>query len=122
MSHVALDPSATVAADAVNLLVDRVGQSRPGAQAGGRQVSARVTTTARSALLTCGSAGVTLEPADPAASGDHADGGAALRLPAGALIRLVYGTRPRSPPPVEATQVNLDDLRQIFPDSDRQRY
>jgi uncharacterized protein (TIGR03083 family) len=115
---VALDPSATIAADAVNLLVDRVGQlaARSG-KPGGRQLSARVTTTApeRSFDLQVGE-GVTLEAADPAASGDHADGGAALRLPAEALIRLVYGRLdPAHTPPVEATEVDLDDLRQIFP-------
>jgi hypothetical protein len=60
--------------------------------------------------------GVTLEPADPPVSDDQAGGGPALRLPAEALIRLVYGRLdPAHTPPVEATEVDLDDLRQVFP-------
>ncbi len=39
-----------------------------------------------------------------------------LRLPAEALVRLVYGRLgPHHTPPVEADGVDLDELRQLFP-------
>ncbi len=51
-----------------------------------------------------------LEPAEADGSLPH------LRLPAEALVRLVYGRLdPAHPPPVETSQVDLDELRQIFP-------
>ena len=119
---VALDPAARLAADAVNLLVDTIGQvaARAG-KPGGRQLTASVVTTApaRSLTLAVGD-GVTLEPAPPAQP--VATGGAAaadeakVRLPAEALIRLVYGRLdPAHTPPVEAAGVDVDELRAIFP-------
>jgi len=42
-------------------------------------------------------------------------GGAELRLPAEALIRLIYGRLDEAhTPPAETAGVELDDLRQIF--------
>ena len=39
-----------------------------------------------------------------------------LRLPAEALIRLIYGRLdPAHTPPAEAREVDLDELRQMFP-------
>jgi len=118
---VALDPSATVAADAVSLIVDSLGPlvARAG-KPGGRHLTMRLVTTGpeRSFTLAVGD-GVTLEPAGPVDPGDAADPGdglPALRLPAEALVRLVYGRMdPAHTPDVQATRVDLDDLRQIFP-------
>ena len=127
---VARDPAATVAADAVSLLVDSIGDlaARTG-KPDGKDLTALVVTTGpdRSFMLAVGES-VTLEPAgpagpaDPAASADPAGTAdpagelPALRLPAEALIRLVYGRLdPAHTPDVDATGVDLDDLRQIFP-------
>jgi uncharacterized protein (TIGR03083 family) len=114
---VALDPDATVAADAVGLLIDALGQvaARAGKPAG-RQLTASVVTTApdRSFTLDVGEA-VSLEPAGPTAAGEE-PGQARLRLPAEALLRLVYGRLdPAHTPPVEVAGVDLDELREIFP-------
>lgn len=112
---VALDPAATIAAGAVNLLVDTLGQIAAwSGKAGGRTLTVAVTTTGpdRSFLLTAGDA-VALEPAGR----DGAPGGAAaLALPAEALIRLVYGRLdPAHTPAVHADGISFDDLRPIFP-------
>jgi hypothetical protein len=56
---------------------------------------------------------VTLTPADGDAPPEP--GLAELRLPAEALIRLVYGRLDEAhTPPAETAGVELDDLRQIF--------
>ena len=124
---VARDPAATVAADAVSLLVDSIGDlaARTG-KPDGKELTALVVTTGpdRSFMLAVGES-VRLEPAGPAGpagsaypagTADPADELRALRLPAEALIRLVYGRLdPAHTPDVDATGVDLDDLRQIFP-------
>jgi uncharacterized protein (TIGR03083 family) len=109
---VALDPSATVAPDAVNLLLDTLGQfagwvGKPD----GRQRTLRIRTTdpERHFVLQTGT-DVTLTAAD------GKDGPPDLRLPAEAFIRLVYGRLdPAHTPPVENGGADLGELRQLFP-------
>ncbi len=109
---VALDPAATVAPDAVTLLIDTLGQlvARVGKPDGvQRRVHVSTTDPERDFILQTGES-VTLTPAD----GEQ--GPPELRLPAEALIRLAYGRLdPAHTPPVEASGVDLDDLRAIFP-------
>lgn len=110
---VALDPTATVAPDAVSLLVDsldllvpRVG--RPDGSA--RSVAVVTSDPERHFLLAVGD-GVELADAEQArpAAGE-------LRLPAEALVRLVYGRLdPDHVPDVGAEGVTVDELRGIFP-------
>jgi uncharacterized protein (TIGR03083 family) len=109
---VALDPAAIVAADAVSLLIDALGlvAGRSGKPTG-RPLTVHVTTTSPDREFTIeASDSVRLEP------GRAASGPPSLRLPAEALIRLVYGRLdPAHTPAVEASEVDLDELRQIFP-------
>jgi uncharacterized protein (TIGR03083 family) len=108
----ALDPAARLAPDAVDLLVDTLGQlaARSG-KPDGVKLRLHVTTAspARRFILESGEA-VTLEPA-------HDDEPLPeLRLPAEALVRLAYGRlEPAHTPPVETEGVDLDELRRIFP-------
>jgi len=109
---VALDSSATVAPEAVGLLVDMVGQlaARSG-KPDGKQRRIRVSTTdpERHFVLETSEA-VSLTESD------GEEGLPELRLPAEALVRLVYGRLgPHHTPPVEADGVDLDELRQLFP-------
>jgi uncharacterized protein (TIGR03083 family) len=112
---VALDPSATVAPDAVGLLIDTVGQlAARTAEPDGKQRRLLVSTTdpERHFILETGDA-VSLTEAD---GSDASDGLPELRLPAEAFVRLVYGRLgPHHTPPVQADGVDLDDLRSIFP-------
>jgi uncharacterized protein (TIGR03083 family) len=109
---VALDPSATVAPDAVGLLIDTLGQLAAWtAKPDGKQRRLQVSTSGpeRHFVLETGEA-VSL------AESDGEQGLPELRLPAEAFIRLVYGRLgPHHTPPVEADGVDLDELRQIFP-------
>ncbi len=109
---VALDPAATVAPDAVALLVDTVGQLAAWAgKPDGKQRTLRVATTdpERRFILETGEA-VTLTPSDDEAAP------AGLRLPAEAFVRLVYGRMDEAhTPPLEGTGVDLGELRQLFP-------
>jgi uncharacterized protein (TIGR03083 family) len=109
---VALDPAARVAPDAVGLLIDTLGPlaARSG-KPDGAKLRLRVSTTdpERQFTLESGET-VTLEPA----AGDEPL--PELRLPAEALLRLAYGRLdPGHTPPVEAREVDLDQLRRIFP-------
>jgi uncharacterized protein (TIGR03083 family) len=110
---VALDPSATVAPDAVALLVDMLSQFvARAAKPDGKRRKVRVATTdpeRRFTLETAGEA-VTLT----ASPGD--EGRPELRLPAEAFVRLLYGRLdPDHTPPVESDGVDLDELRRLFP-------
>ena len=109
---VALDPAATVAPDAVALLIDTLGQLvARAAKPDGVERRLRVTTTdpERTFILQTGES-VTLTPAD------GEEGLPELRLPAEALIRLAYGRLdPAHTPPVQTSGVDLDDLRAMFP-------
>jgi uncharacterized protein (TIGR03083 family) len=112
---VALDPAATLAPDAVALLIDMVDQvAGRSAKPDGQQRTVRVSTSdpERQFILATGDE-VTLTPVDGDAAPEP--GGAELRLPAEALIRLVYGRLDEAhTPPTETAGVELDDLRQIF--------
>ncbi|HEY1322790.1 MAG TPA: maleylpyruvate isomerase family mycothiol-dependent enzyme, partial [Streptosporangiaceae bacterium] len=112
---VALDPAATLAPDAVALLIDVVEQvAGRSAKPDGQQRTVRVFTSdpERQFILATGDE-VTLTPV----SGDAPPepGPSELRLPAEALIRLVYGRLDEAhTPPTETAGVELDELRQIF--------
>src|SRR5215469_13442567 len=112
---VALDPSAKVAPEAAGLLIDTIGQltARAGQpDANKRRVHVSADDPQRHFTLETGDT-VTLEPA---AAEERDEGGPELRLPAEALVRLVYGRLdPAHTPPVEARGVDLDELRPIFP-------
>jgi len=109
---VALDPVATLAPDAVALLIDTLEQlAARSAKPDGKPRTVLVSTTdpERRFILATSDA-VTLTPSD----GD-ATGVSELRLPAEALIRLVYGRLDEAhTPPAETAGVELDELRQIF--------
>jgi uncharacterized protein (TIGR03083 family) len=113
---VALDPSATVAPDAVALLVDTLDQlaARSG-KPDGTQRRVRVSTTDpdREFILETGEA-VALTPPDGESAPEP--GLSELRLPAEAFVRLVYGRMDQAhTPPAEVAGVDLDELRQVFP-------
>jgi uncharacterized protein (TIGR03083 family) len=109
---VALDPAATVAPDAVNLLVDTHDQlvARSG-KPDGKPRRLQVSTTGPDRHFTLEIAeSVTLETSPADADGPE------LRLPAEAFVRLVYGRLDSAhTPPIEGSGIDLDDLRRIFP-------
>lgn len=115
---VALDPAATVAADAVALLIDNLAPliARAGRPASEPQaVHVATTDPHREFLLGTGDP-VSLEPDSAEAAGAAGSSAPRLKLPAEALIRLVYGRLdPDHTPAVEAAGVDLDALRQVFP-------
>ncbi len=113
---VALDPAATVAPDAVVLLIDTLDQlvART-AKPDGKQRKVRVLTSdpERQFILETGDA-VSLVPVGDQTAPEL--GLSELRLPAEAFVRLIYGRLdPEHTPPVESTGVDLDELRPIFP-------
>jgi len=113
---VALDPSATLAQDATDLLIDTL----PGLTGGvGKPtevpVKARIATShpERHFLLHSNADGVVLEP-DHAAG--HAMPGPVVDLPAEALVRLVYGRLDEShTPALRHPTPELTGLRTLFP-------
>ena len=113
---VALDPAATVAADAVALLIDTLDQLAAWAgKPDGHQRKVRVSTTdpQRHFILETGEA-VTLKPS--ASEAGPEPGRSELRLPAEAFVRLIYGRMDAAhTPSVEAAGVDLDELRKVFP-------
>lgn len=109
---VALDPAATLAPDAVDLMVDILDtfMARMG-KPGGKPLDVQVSTTSpeRHFVLTADDKVTLTESAGE-------ESRPALRLPAEALIRLVYGRLdPAHTPAVQAEGVDLDDLRRMFP-------
>jgi len=112
---VALDPTATIAPEPAGLIVDTLGQLAAWTgKADGTKRRLHVSTSAppRQFTLETGEA-VSLEPS---AGGEGEEPLPELRLPAEALIRLVYGRLdPAHTPPVETRGVDLDELRPIFP-------
>jgi uncharacterized protein (TIGR03083 family) len=113
---VALDPEATVAPDAVALLIDTLGQlaARSG-RPDGKQRKVRVLTSDpdREFILETGDA-VTLTPADDEVVPEL--GVSELRLPAEAFLRLVYGRLdPARTPPADGAGVDLNELLPLFP-------
>jgi uncharacterized protein (TIGR03083 family) len=112
---VALDPAATVAGDAVGLIVDTLPMLTHWAGRGSPQpATVHVVTTdpGRQFRLELTADAAALTPAD-----GPGDAAATLRLPAEAMVRLVYGRLDpgHTPPSVAATQVDLDTLRRSFP-------
>ncbi len=109
---VTLDLAATVAQDAVELLVDTLdGPARRSGRSEGKKVRLHVSTTSpeRHFTLDIGET-VDLVASDPDQSLPE------LRLPAEALVRLVYGRLDAAhTPPVETRDMDLDELRQVFP-------
>jgi uncharacterized protein (TIGR03083 family) len=107
---VTLDPSATLALDSTALVVDNLGaivRWTGKASEGGPTVHVVTTSPDRS---------FTLSLADPVSLTDGEAGSAELRLPAEALVRLVYGRLdPDHTPALSVTGVDLDDLRRTFP-------
>jgi uncharacterized protein (TIGR03083 family) len=113
---VALNPKATVAPDAVALLIDTLDQlvSRS-AKPDGKPRKIRVLTTdpERQFTLETGDA-VTLTASDDETTPEL--GLSDLRLPAEAFVRLVYGRLDTDhTPAVESAGVDLDELRKVFP-------
>src|SRR5450631_2349461 len=113
---VARDDKATVAEDAVELIVDTlpVLASMIGKPAS-EPLRVHVTTydPERRFQLDAGPDGVSLSPAAPS---PLPPGGAELRLPAEAFVRLVYGRLDdEHPAPAETAHVELGTLRGIFP-------
>jgi uncharacterized protein (TIGR03083 family) len=114
---VALDPAATVAPDAVELLIDTLGPlAGRSAEPDGkpRRLSVVTSDPERRFTLETGDA-VTLTPAADS-DADSGQDAAELRLPAEALVRLLYGRLDAAhTPQVEAIGIDLDELRALFP-------
>ena len=113
---VARDGKATVAEDAVELILDTLPGFAPMiGKPASEPLRVRVTTydPERRFQLDAGPDGVSLSPAAP---GPLPPGGAELRLPAEAFVRLVYGRLGEDHPArVETAHVEPDTLRGIFP-------
>jgi uncharacterized protein (TIGR03083 family) len=111
---VALDPATRVAPEAVDLIVDTLGPlaARSGKPDGTKlRLHVSASGPQRDFTLESGET-VTLAPS---AAGEDAEL-PELRLPAEALVRLVYGRLdPGHTPPVETRGVDLDELRRMFP-------
>jgi uncharacterized protein (TIGR03083 family) len=108
--EVALDPEATVASDAVELLVDRLGATaaRTAKPDGAGRVVIATSEPARTFVLELGPE-VTLAPVANAASVD-------LEIPAEAFLRLVYGRLDAEHAPEEvADHDTVVKLRRVFP-------
>ncbi len=109
---VVMDPGATVAPDAVDLLVDGLSflVARTGkARSAPLRVQVSTRDPERTFVLDSGDS-VTLTP------GGTGDDLPWIRLPAEAFLRLVYGRLdPAHTPAVEARAVTIDDLRSMFP-------
>jgi uncharacterized protein (TIGR03083 family) len=112
---VALDPEATVASDAVDLLVDAISATanRTGKPDGTtRRVDVTTSAPERWFVLETGDQVSLAETEPPAGRPDQA----ALDLPAEALLRLVYGRLDVAHTPgAAANQVTVDELRPLFP-------
>jgi uncharacterized protein (TIGR03083 family) len=108
------DPEATVAADAVELLVDTLeGMVQHAGKPIDEPIVVLVTTEApaRQLLLQASGDGVTLTQL-----GGDDDTEATVTLPAEAFVRLIYGRLDDDhTPPLDITGVDLDNLRRAFP-------
>jgi uncharacterized protein (TIGR03083 family) len=115
---VALDPTATVAGDAIALVIDQlpwlVERAGKGAEPPAT-VSVETSDPDRSLLLSLTKDGASLTPAT--ADDRDANAKAQLKLPAEAFLRLVYGRLDpdHTPADVEADGIDLDTLRRSFP-------
>jgi uncharacterized protein (TIGR03083 family) len=111
---VTFDPSAVVDPEAVELLVDGLGESASrSAKAPDEPLDASIITTGPSRRFRLQTSdAVLLEPSDPAAETGW------IELPAEALVRLVYGRLDDDHPPRGAVQtdgVSIEELTAIFP-------
>jgi uncharacterized protein (TIGR03083 family) len=110
------DPTATLAPEAVELLVDTVGQlvARVGRSTEGEiRVPVGTTEPARQFLLVADGEQAELQPVGKVTP-DTTDG--AVKLPAEAFIRLVYGRLdPQHTPAFDGDATVLDSLRRVFP-------
>ena len=111
---VALDPTATVRSDAVDLLLDGLGSTAArGGRPQGESFRVRVGTTEpqRDLVVVVGDA-VSIVPAE---ADDSYDG--SVDLPAEAFLRLVYGRldREHAPAHAESGSRGVADLRSVFP-------
>jgi uncharacterized protein (TIGR03083 family) len=108
---VALDPAATISPEAIDLLVDTLPQMVARAKSDGEQRSVHISTTDpdRAFTLQIGEkVDLVVSVKDP--------GLPELRLPAEALVRLVYGRLDAAhTPPLHAEGIELDELRLLFP-------
>jgi len=106
---VALDPDATVAPDAVALLIDTIGPLVARSKPDGKQRRLHVVTSdpERHFILQTGDA-VSLTEGD-------GSGLPELRLPAEAFLRLVYGRLDPAHTPVAAESAEVAELRTLFP-------
>jgi uncharacterized protein (TIGR03083 family) len=110
------EPSAEVAADATAFMIDHVDAvaARSGSTAGG-PLEVEITTSEpeRTFRLSVAET-VTLRPASADDSGPATS---KVRMPAAALVRLVYGRldADHTPASVEADGVDLNQLRSVFP-------
>ena len=111
---VALDPAARVAPEAVGLIVDTLGPlaARSGKPDGTKlRLHVSANDPQRDFTLESGQT-VTLAPSVAGEDAELPE----LRLPAEALVRLVYGRLdPAHTPPAEARGVDLGELRRLFP-------
>ena len=111
---VALDPAARVAPEAVGLIVDTLGPlaARSGKPDGTKlRLHVSANDPQRDFTLESGET-VTLAPSVAGEDAELPE----LRIPAEALVRLVYGRLdPAHTPPVESRGVDLDELRRLFP-------
>ena len=105
---VALDPSATVGSDAVELLVDTVPATgaRTGKPIDGGDPVVIATTEPERQFAVTVSPEVAIEPADAAPD---------LTLPAEAFIRLIFGRLDPEHAPADVDEAQLTRLRQVFP-------
>jgi uncharacterized protein (TIGR03083 family) len=113
---VALDPAATVAGDAVALIIDNLpGTVQRAGKGSPEPASVHVTTSGPDLefLLELTADHARLAPVE----GQAPVAAATLRLPAEAFVRLVYGRLDpeHTPPSVEATGIELSTLRHAFP-------
>jgi hypothetical protein len=108
---VELDPTATIAPDAVELLLGTLSLTAGRSKPDGTKRRTHVVTSNPEREFT-------LETGDSVKLADFEpdDYESELRLPAEALVRLVYGRLdPAHTPAVEASGVDLDELRAVFP-------
>ena len=109
--EVALDPAATLAPDATEVVVDNLAlTARYTAKPTGteREVTVLTSSPRRGFRVTLGAESVSFEGADPVASPD-------LEIPAEGLIRLVYGRLDPGHTPPTGGKADLDELRKAFP-------
>jgi len=115
---VALDPTARLAPDAVELLIDRIPQtaSRAGKPAPGTDPITIDTFEPERRFHLSLDPDVRLSPDVAVATDASTSSAGTLRLPAEALVRLVYGRlRPDTTPAEVADDVRLAQLRDVFP-------